>query len=179
MTLDIYTTVPHAIRPFLFTPEMNASSAFSVFSSKFDSDDDLLSSRRLQVSEDASLSQKLASLRALSTGWVEPDLTIPKNKEAMEINFDEDDDDDDEDDEFDEKPKKLSKNKPKRPSKNASNKNKSASKNPSSKASATTPTATSKSTKPKAKRIMPRVKKETSSSSKEKPLKKIVPKKRS
>ena len=42
VTLDIYTTVSGPIRPFLFIPEMNPSSAFSIFSSKFDSEEDLL-----------------------------------------------------------------------------------------------------------------------------------------
>lgn len=158
VTLDIYTTVSAAIRPFLFTPEMNTSSAFSVFSSKFDTEEDLLSTRRQQLeATDASLSQKLASLRALSTRWTE---NPPQPKKAD--HFDDEDEDDDEDfDEDSEEPtsKKSTpktKSSPKIPAKKNA-KIKSPSKAKPTKSLQTKATANN-STKTKAKRIMPRIK---------------------
>ena len=73
-TVDIYTTVESAVRPFLFTPDA-ASSSVAVFSSKFESDEKLLTNRRLQALSNAdsvleNLNQKLASLRSLSSRWL-------------------------------------------------------------------------------------------------------------
>jgi hypothetical protein len=166
VTLDIYTTVPPTTLPFLFTPDMNASSAFSVFSSKFDSDEDLLTSRRQHVGDaEASLTQKLASLRALSTRWVEP--SVPdssKAKDFIDNDFEEDDDEDDFEEDFEELPK-LSSKSPSSKSKEKSNSKNSKikpkldkSSTVKSKSSSTKPSA--KPGKPKAKRIMPQVKKE-------------------
>lgn len=70
ITLDIYTTVPSAVLPFLFTPEIQATPAFSAFSSKFDAEEDWLTKRQLG-SDNTSLSQKLAALRALSSRWTD------------------------------------------------------------------------------------------------------------
>ncbi len=170
VTIDIYTTVPAAVRPFLFTPEMNPSSAFSVFSSKFDSNEDLLS-RRQQLSDDASLSQKLASLRALSSRWVEP-TAPPKAQQSFDDDFDDEDDesDFDDDDDFEEKPKSKTK------SKSTAKNNKAKTKSKSTGKSNAPAKNSAKSAKPKAKRIMP-TEKETKK--KTKPLKKIMPKKRS
>lgn len=75
---DIYTTIPPAARPFLFIPE--AGSAGSSFSSKFDPDQ--YKKRPLVVEESASLQQKLASLRSISSKWVE-DAPILKEKAIM------------------------------------------------------------------------------------------------
>jgi hypothetical protein len=178
VTLDIYTTVPPTAHPFLFTPDMNASSAFSVFSSKFDSDEDLLSSRRQHLSDsEASLTQKLATLRALSTRWTEP--TVPdssKAKDFIDNDFEEDDDDDDDfEEDLDELPKPSSKSKVKANSKNSKIKPKPGKPTTiKSKSSSTKPSA--KPGKPKAKRIMPQVKKEDSNHP-NKTLKKIVNKK--
>lgn len=183
VTIDIYTTVPAAVRPFLFTPDMNALSAFSVFSSKFDTEEDLINARRQQFGEtDASLSQKLASLRALSSRWSDtPSPTTPP-KDIGE-NFDDDDEDDDEDDfeEDFEKKSKKSKAKPKAKSapKAASKtkeKSKSVSKPKVAKPAAAK--APAKPAKPKAKRIMPRIK-EVKNKPKARALKKLVPKKHS
>lgn len=147
ITTDIYTTVPPSTRPFLFTPDINQASAFSIFSSKFESDEDVIS-RRLNLSEDASLNQKLASLRTLSSRWVEP---TPSPSASFKEDFSLDDDDDDEDD-FDEDDDfgngKSNKKKPKN------------SKAKPAKASASKAKAeNSKPAKVKAKRIMPQPKK--------------------
>jgi hypothetical protein len=176
VTLDIYTTVPPAVRPFLFTPEMSPSSAFSVFSSKFESEEDLLTSRR-NLGDDASLSQKLASLRALSSRWMEQPKAPPKPAEFVdEGDFDEDDF---EEDDFEEEPRSKSKPKKSTSAGRGKSKNKNPSKSSSSKSNSSSAKASAKATKPKAKRIMPRAKQETKRQAKAKPLKKIVPKKRS
>ncbi len=74
VTLDIYTTVPPPVLPFLFTPEIHPSPAFSAFSSKFESEEDLLI-RRHGAGDHVGLSQKLAALRALSSRWADPGQT--------------------------------------------------------------------------------------------------------
>jgi hypothetical protein len=199
VTLDIYTTVLPVALPFLFTPEINASSAFSVFSSKFDSDEDLLTSRRQHLTDtEATLNQKLASLRSIATRWTEPTGSTPQTKNLIEDDFEEDDEDDFDLEEEEEapkgksiskskvKPKTLPKTKPKQKSKITVNSN---ANNTKAKAKGKIPVKSTlkskppakvppKPAKPKAKRIMPRVKNEISNSSKGKPLKKIVPKKR-
>lgn len=184
VTIDIFTTVPVAVRPFLFTPEISASSAFSIFSSKFDIEEDLLNARRQQIGDtEASLSQKLASLRALSSRWIESSPEAVKSagpKESFE-DEEEDEDFDDLNEDFDEKPKSKTKPKakpkittPSKTAKSGTAKGKSADSSKSSKTSA----ASAKSAKPKAKRIMPRIK-EAKNEPKTKALKKIVPKKHS
>ena len=174
ITIDIYTTVPPAVRPFLFTPEISTTSPFSIFSSKFDTDEDLLSRKQHISDTEASLSQKLASLRSLSNKWLE---TTPPAKEStpypMDNSFDDDEiDDEDEDENFvdfpkDKGKKKNSKSKPK---------TNNSSKSPSSKAKPNS-LKKAKSEKPKAKRIMPNIKKEKNSN-KAKHLKKLLPKKK-
>lgn len=173
VTIDIYTTVNPSVRPFLFAPEINLSSAFSIFSSKFDTEEDLLASRRSTTfgASEASLNQKLASLRSLSSRWIEksetPSSQAPENTPyAMDNHFGEDDDDDDDD--FDDE--ELPKSKPKAIVKNG--------KKPQAKAKpivkAKPAKAPAKPEKPKAKRIMPKIKPEK----KNKPLKKLLPKKK-
>ena len=182
VTVDIYTTVPPTAHPFLFTPEINASSAFSVFSSKFDSDDDLLTSRRQHLTDtEASLTQKLASLRAISKGWVETETPTPsKAKILMEDDL-EKDDEDDFDEDLEELPKPASKPVAKSNAKNNTikAKSKSSGKANTIKSKSSAIKTPDKSAKPKAKRIMPRIKKELNSSTNAKTLKKIVHKKRS
>lgn len=193
VTTDIYTTVPLGVHPFLFTPELNSSSAFSIFSSKFDSEEDMFSARRQQAGDtESSLNQKLASLRALSSRWIETpstDSTPATPKESFDDNDDDDDDDfDDLGDNFGKKEKSPSKGKTKlkSPAKSTkSGKTKEATlgtaktKPAKSPKSTTTSKAASKApakdAKPKAKRIMPRIK-ETTGKPKAKLLKKIVPK---
>lgn len=82
MTGDIYLSGNVAVRPFLFTPEYTASSAFT-FSSKFETEEDLLASRRqLQGEKLVTLEDfqsKLATLRSLSDNWTKdgPGKTTP------------------------------------------------------------------------------------------------------
>lgn len=153
VTTDIYTTVPPAVRPFLFVPELNPASSFSAFSSKFETDEDL---RRLPLSEhEMSLNQKLATLRSLSSRWVENE--TPSSKDDFSLNgLGEEEDEEDEEEDFEEKPRpKKSK------SKSASEKSKSA--------------KPSKSKLEKPKRLIP-TKKETGAAG-TKGLKKLIPKK--
>lgn len=74
VAVDVYTTVPLSVRPFLFKPEITSASG-TIFSSKFESEEKMLTLRRSAqpvvptstVLE--SLQQKLASLRQLSSNW--------------------------------------------------------------------------------------------------------------
>jgi hypothetical protein len=166
VTTDIYTTVPPTVRPFLFTPELNTSSSFSAFSSKFESDDDL---RRLNLADqESSLQQKLASLRTLSTRWVASETPPSKEKLNSFDDFDEEKDETDFDGEEDE-PIKTKKSKPKTKSTPAK----------SSKTSQTKTAKTKepvKAEKPKVKRIMP-TNKDNKKTSGKKDLKKLTPRK--
>lgn len=100
VTTDIYTTVPAAVRNFLFTPDLTGSS--STFSSKFGHHEELYSNRRLPLTSDSdlnleNLNQKLAALRSLSSKWI--DTETPK-KPAISVGFDDEDDDDEEDEDL-------------------------------------------------------------------------------
>lgn len=102
VTTDIFTTVHPSTRPFLFTPELQTSLTFSAFSSKFESEG---VNRRLNLEEqEASLEQKLASLRTLSSRWVEPEPTKTKAPYTIDKadNFDDEEDEEDEEDDEDE-----------------------------------------------------------------------------
>jgi hypothetical protein len=75
VTLDMYTTVPAAIRLFLYTPEITSASAVT-FSARFDTEADLLANLRgsTRVKVDAklqALSERLESLRHLSSRLVD------------------------------------------------------------------------------------------------------------
>ncbi len=169
ITIDIYTTVPPSVRPFLFTPEVSVSSPFSIFSSKFDTDEDLLI-RKPIGDTDASLSQKLASLRSLSNKWVPPakeSTPYPMDNSFNDDEIDEDEDDEDEDENSVDFPKDKVKKKSNKPKPKP--KNNSSGKPPSSKAK-TASAKKMKNEKPKAKRIMP--------NNKTKHLKKLLPKKK-
>ena len=177
VTVDVYTTVAPAVHPFLFAPEINLSSAFSVFSSKFDSEEDLLSSRRQTTADtEASLSQKLASLRAISSKWVEPPA---KTEKFLDDGFDDEDDEEDED--FDlpkAKPKPSEKAKaPPVKAKPKAAPAKAKEKSPAKAPPPPKPKAPAKAAKPKAKRIMPRITKEEGKKEVKK-LKKILPRTR-
>lgn len=66
VSADIYTTIPKAMTPFLFTPSVGQSWA-ATFSSKFDEDSSWRLAQALTpISEDDDLSQKLAALRQLA-----------------------------------------------------------------------------------------------------------------
>lgn len=110
-TTDIYTTVPHSILPFLFTPDMSNTSSIT-FSTKFESEDDILAQRRLSSLSHISdggedLNQKLSILRNLSSKWVndEEEETSYK-KSSLKSDFDFDSFDDEDDDEDDDEPKR-------------------------------------------------------------------------
>ena len=69
---DIYTSVPKAIKSFLFAPDYHSSSMFFTFSGKFASEADLLAHRKQQLQSNLdlqTLSQKLAALKTLSSNW--------------------------------------------------------------------------------------------------------------
>lgn len=75
ISIDIYTQVPGHVRPFLFTPDLSSSSA-ATFSSKFESESELVASKRTQIDVDhdvtlESLNKKLAMLRQLSTKFAD------------------------------------------------------------------------------------------------------------
>lgn len=170
VSLDVFITVPPVARPFLFAPEFSSSSAFSIFSSKFDKEDDLLQSRRqlLNTAPDASLNQKLASLRALSSRWIEEKAN--DTPQAPKESFDDDEEDDDDDfDEFVEAPK--TKKTPSSKSKEIQKKESKTIAKPAARKAA--PASEKKVAKPKAKRIMPR--QGENSPGRLKPLKKILP----
>lgn len=176
---DIYTTVQPPIRPFLFTPDIHTST-FSAFSSKFESEG---GSRRLNLEdEEATLQQKLASLRSISSRWVEPE--EPSSNET-DFDVDDSEDEDFDDDDFeDEKPAKTKKVAPKKnnnkiakaPAQNNKKNNKTISSKPAKKKilppkKPVKKAPPSKSKKPPVKRIMPQT-----PSKKLKGLKKLLPK---
>lgn len=76
ISTDIYTAISAEMRPFLFTPD-HAVSSLATFSSKFETEEELLAHRRshqLVATPDTgleSLNLKLASLRSLSSKWLE------------------------------------------------------------------------------------------------------------
>jgi hypothetical protein len=75
ITTDIYTTVSPSVRPFLFTPDI--SSVLDVtFSSRFETGQELLAHRKQSTEATEfenlnNISQKLATLRQLSSKWME------------------------------------------------------------------------------------------------------------
>lgn len=98
MTGDFYLAVPPAIRPFLFTPDHGASTAFT-FSSKFESEEALLASRRIPE-KDRTVSiedfqNKLASLRSLSSSFVKTDQGDKAVKKTPKIDWNDLDEEDD------------------------------------------------------------------------------------
>ncbi|MFA5250516.1 MAG: hypothetical protein WC371_03820, partial [Parachlamydiales bacterium] len=78
-TIDIYTQVPSAARSFLYIPDIASATAIT-FSSKFESEDQLLASlrgtTRIKVDEKLeALSQRLESLKKLSDRFSGSDLS--------------------------------------------------------------------------------------------------------
>ena len=74
VTVDLYTTVPSVVRPFLYLPEITSAAAVT-FSSRYDTEADLLASlrgsSRVKVDERLqALSERLESLRHLSARLV-------------------------------------------------------------------------------------------------------------
>jgi Uncharacterised protein family (UPF0158) len=98
ITTDIYTTVPNGLRGFLFIPDLGGPAA-ATFSSKFGTEEELLASRRLSTLSETDLSleninQKLATLRSLSSKWMEAEAAkkalqpIEEIEEEHEEDFD-------------------------------------------------------------------------------------------
>lgn len=88
--LDIYTTVPSPLRPFIYIPDI-ATAASVTFSAKFESEEQLLASlrgsSRIVVDEKLeALSQRLESLKQitdrLGTSKGFPDLALPSGPQA-------------------------------------------------------------------------------------------------
>lgn len=98
MTMDIYTTVTSAIRPFLFTPDITSVSAIT-FSSKYDSEEEFLATRnpsRLDTSSKwENLSEKLASIRSLAQRTTKPAAEEPRLLPKIDWSAEDDDDDED------------------------------------------------------------------------------------
>lgn len=90
VTTDIYTTVPNQILPFLFTPDITSASSVT-FSANFENPELLASKKTYAEDSLESIQQKLATLRSISSKWVQPEEGL----------FDEDDDEDDEDEDED------------------------------------------------------------------------------
>lgn len=80
VTVDLFLTVPPPAMPFLFTPEPSSiSSSNSIFSSKFEIPDAVVRSSE----SDASIEQKLAALRTLSSRWSEAEMSEPVQKDKV------------------------------------------------------------------------------------------------
>lgn len=100
---DIYTTVPKGLRQFLFTPDIHGASALT-FSSKFETEEELASRKPGQADqkdEIQDLNKTLASLRSLSSRWMEQkrlDDGMPEEPPLVSLDDDEDDEDDDDND---------------------------------------------------------------------------------
>lgn len=92
-TVDIYITIPPAIRSFLFAPDM-ANSASWTFSAKFDNEESFLSLRQGQEKDDMdvslkSLNEKLATLRTISSKWVQEEQAIGKKGKGSMLEHEE------------------------------------------------------------------------------------------
>ncbi len=151
VTIDIYTTVPPALRTFLFTPDINQSLGFSAFSSKFGEEDVLQKKVLFGASDGANLSQKISSLRSLSNSWTEQEKQQEKSAAySIEPGFDEE-----EEEEEEKAPvKKVKRSKPAATKKKA--KNKSAEKEASPKLKSIMKKE-GKTKTPAKKRIMPKI----------------------
>lgn len=111
ITTDIYTTVPPAIQPFLYIPDISASSI--TFSSKFDTEESLLARRSHGIDDEFnvdSLNQKLATLRSLSNRWIDSEKVNLVKPEKEKISLD-DFEDEDEDEDWSEKKSSAKKSK--------------------------------------------------------------------
>lgn len=115
ITSDIYTTVPPASLPFLYTPEITTLSAIT-FSAKFETEEDLLANKRQHSRNEGeitieSFNEKLASLRSLSSKWLQhtdkapapapAPATPPRPSKVRSKYIDEDDIEDEEEEEED------------------------------------------------------------------------------
>ncbi|MFA6915140.1 MAG: UPF0158 family protein [Parachlamydiales bacterium] len=126
-TGDFYISVSPSARPFLYIPEHHGGSAAFTFSSKFESEEALLASRKHQSGEKAvsieEFKNKLASLKNLSSGWTGSDENAPppaKEKRSHKLvieDWDDEDDNDDDDEVVHKKPMRNGEKKepPKKP----------------------------------------------------------------
>lgn len=93
VTVDIYTTVPSPVRPFLFTPDIT-SIADVTFSSRFETGQELLDhlkhgSSSFELEESMSnINAKLAQLRELSSNWMKNGEEAPEIKPEPEQSAD-------------------------------------------------------------------------------------------
>lgn len=89
VTVDLFTQVPSTVRPFLFLPDM-ATSAASTFSSKFDSEAELANKRIGQESGYdftlESLNKKLATLRGISSKFIEKGVDVTSEQMPVLMN---------------------------------------------------------------------------------------------
>lgn len=106
-SLDLYTTVTTAIRPFLYIPDIMTPSAV-IFSSKFDNEEEFLASRN-QLQQGAlnkwdALSTKLTSLKELSNNSAI--MAAQGSQKSQKVDWSKDDDDEDEDEDEENSPPK-------------------------------------------------------------------------
>lgn len=81
VSTDIFTTVPTAARPFLFTPDISSASTM-IFSTDFEPREQIVGRRATALPEAPeleNLNQKLAALRTLSSRWIGPATKIEES----------------------------------------------------------------------------------------------------
>lgn len=107
ITTDIYTTVPSNLRSFLFTPDLSSPSS-ATFSAKFGNEEELLASRgRLSSIADAdftleNINQKLATLRSLSSKWIEGEASKKNVVKEPKVEIEDFDDETEEEEDLEE-----------------------------------------------------------------------------
>lgn len=163
VTSDMYSTVPPAVRPFLFTPGLGSSPA-SAFSSRFEHADNGHNSRGFGADFNAAtedLKEKLSLLRKLSSRWMESEKqqSSKSEKEDFSESWDDEEEDDedfnDEDDLDDEDDIPVKKKGSKAPPKKESAKKAAPAKAPPKKAAQAKPAPTKKGLSPLAKAKAP------------------------
>lgn len=103
VSTDIFLTVPPAVHPFLYIPEISSPSSVA-FSAKFDGEEAFLAHRRSSLNKEdeptlQEFNQKLAALRTLSSKWV-------KDEDEDEVGDFDDEEEDEEEEDFAEEPSK-------------------------------------------------------------------------
>jgi hypothetical protein len=88
MTGDIFTTVPTALRQFLFTPPYNPHNTLMIFSQKFDNEEQMLARKKPLISSDLAvnletLNQKLSAIRHLSSRWAKEDNPLAPKQNSV------------------------------------------------------------------------------------------------
>lgn len=101
ITMDIFTTVPPQVRPFLFTPDYQSSHALT-FSTRFETEDQMMARKKKTGDSDyqlsvESLNAKLNELRSLSSKWLKEnphsDVTLDDEvTEGFDLGDEEDED---------------------------------------------------------------------------------------